>query len=407
MAFNLSISWGKKEQRSSIENPLTPVNSPHLLQAFGFPESNSGVSVNQDSALTFSAVYACVSILSDMLSSLPLNVYIKKADGKFIDEKHILTRLLHDQPCDMYTSFDWRQLMETSAALWGNGYSKIIRGNRYQVEWLDFIHPSIVTPYQIVLPNGTKRTRYDIRRSDGFIETIDQDDMIHIKWLSTDGVRGLSPIEIAKEQIGLGLANEKFGAQFFKNGASFSGTLNVAQKLDKQQMERLSEQWHARESHRTPILEQGMEFKPIGIPPEQAQWIASRKFQIEEISRLFRVPLHLISSLDKSSFSNIENQGIDFVVNTMRPRCIRWEQELNRKLLTEAEKADHYTKFNMSALLRGDSTSRAAYLNTMTGMGIYTRNEAREYEDLNPLPGLDDPLTPANLINQQAKDLTL
>jgi len=397
-------------EERSVENPNIPINSPAILEQFGGSSSGSGIYVDEDTALTFSAVYACVRIKSEILASLPLNLYFKDGDKKEIASSHKIHRLIHREPCETYTSFDWRQLMEASVMLWGNGYSKIIRDRRYNVSWLDFVPPAIVKPYQIIRSDGTKGMRYEISRHDGVKEVVEGIDMLHIKGISFDGIIGKSPIELAKESIGLGLANEKFGAEFFANGAAFAGTLNSDNKLTKEQIDRLSAQWAARHTGsgnrwKTPVLESGLKFNAIGIAPEQAQWIASRKFQLEEVARWFGIPLHMLANLDRSTNNNIEHQGIEFVTITMGPDCQRWEQEMDRKLLREDEKESYYTKFNLEGLLRGDSAARASFLNTMVTLGIFTRNEARGYEDKNPLEGLDEPLTPANLINQQAKEL--
>lgn len=409
--------WNRKkaedqpqERRGSIENPTVPINSSTIIQQFGHSPAKSGVYVDEESALTFSAVYACVRIRSEILASFPLNLYKKNGEAKELATSHPIYPLIHREPCEMYTSYDWRQLMEASVMLWGNGYSKIIRDRRYIPVWFDFIHPSRVTPYQIIRPDGSKGLRYDVKLDNGSKETIEAVDMIHVKGPSFDGVMGKSPIDLARESIALGLANEEFGAEFFANGAAFTGTINTPNTLKKEQVDRLRETWAERYSGsgnrwKTPVLDSGLEFRPIGIPPEQAQWIASRKFQLEEIARWYGVPLHMLANLDRSTFSNIEHQGIEFVTMTMGPRCISWEQEINRKLLREDEKDAFYSKFNMDGLLRGDSTSRADFLTKLVGFGIITRNEARAKEDLNPLEGLDDPLTPANLQDQSAKDL--
>jgi HK97 family phage portal protein len=409
----IEFGFGRKKQpeevrRTTIENPGVPVNASNILEVFNSTgDTASGISVTEESAVGFSAVHSCVRILSSTIASLPLNVFRYEGKGKQIDPSHPIYHLLHDEPSEMYTSYNWRELMEASLDLWGNAYSKIIRDKKYNVQWLDFVHPSLVEPYQIIRADGTKALRYKIQRTG---EDIPQSDMLHISGLGFDGIKGKSPIEIAQENIGLGLAAEQFGAKFFANGASFNGVLESDQNLKKEQIDVIRATWQERHggsgnSWKTPVLPFGLKYSPIGIPPEAAQYIATRKFQLEEVARIFGVPPHMIGDLDKSSFSNIEQQSIDFVVNTMRPRCVRWEMELNRKLLREDEKGTVYTKFNLDGLLRGDSSARSAYLNTMVSLGIYTRNEAREYEDKNPIDGLDEPLTPANLMNQQAKDV--
>lgn len=384
-----------EERKTTIEDPGVPINSKNLLDVFGGVESRSGVTVNEDSALTFSAVYRCVTLISDTISSIPLNVYQYTDTGKEIYPTHPLFKLLHDEPCEMHTSTEWRQLMQASALLWGNGYSKIVRDKYYLPMWLDWIAPSIVEPYQIIRSDGTKALRYKIITTG---EIIEADNMIHIKAVTFDGISGRSPIEIAKDSIGLGLAAERFGSEFFANGASFSGILHSDQALKKDQMDLVKDSWqksHTGEGRRfkTPFLPFGVKYDMIGVPPEQAQFMLTRKFQLSEIARIYGVPLHMLADLERSSFNNIEHQGIEFVTNTMRPWAVKWEQELNRKLLPEKDKGKVYTKFNLEGLLRGDSVARATYLKTMVETDIYTRNEAREYEDKNPLPGLDEPFS--------------
>lgn len=413
MYFKLEIGSKPKpdpieERKTTIEDPGVPVSQKNILEVFGSMPARSGVTVNEDTALTFSAVYRCVTLIADTIGSIPLNLYKYTDQGKEIHSDHPLYRMLHDEPCEMYTSSEWRQLMQASALLWGNGYSKIIRDRYFIPQWLDWIPPSIVEPYQIVRGDGTKSLRYKIRTTG---EIIDAVNMIHIKAVTFDGITGRSPIEIARDNIGLGLAAEHFGSEFFANGASFNGILHSEQSLKKEQADMIKASWknaHTGEGrrHGTPFLPFGVKYDQIGIPPEQAQYIQTRKFQIGEIARIYGVPLHMLADLEKSSFSNIEHQGIEFVTTTMRPWCVKWEQELNRKLLPESDKGTVYTKFNLEGLLRGDSSARATYLKTMVEMDIYTRNEAREYEDKNPLPGLDEPFskTKYSASNQDKSD---
>jgi HK97 family phage portal protein len=401
MYFRIEFGKPKEVRRTTIEDPGVPINAKNIVEVFGGAESRSGIQVDENVALTFSAVYACVRILSETLASLPLNIYKQSGSSKSIDPEHPLQRLLHDEPCEMYTSFDWRQLMMASVLLWGNGYSKIIRDKKYRPMWLDFIHPSIVEPFQVIRNDKTKTLRYKIKTL-GKEEFIEAADMVHFKGISFDGIKGKSPIEISQDSIGLGLAAERFGSEFFANGASFNGLLSTDQAIKKDQLDLVADSWKKRytgEGNRwkTPVLPFGFKYNMVGIPPEQAQYIASRKFQIEEVSRIYGVPLHLINDLDRASFNNIEHQGIAFVTYTMRQWCVRLEQELNRKLLREDEKGTYYTRFNLEGLLRGDSAARAAFYNTTVTLGVLTRNEVRELEDRNPLEGLDEPLTPLNL----------
>lgn len=406
--FTVSTNKPEEVRRTTIENPGVPINSTNLSAVFGGSESHSGIQVDQDSALTFTAVYGCVRIRSENISTIPLNIYRVDGNKKSIDTAHPLYKLLHDEPCEMYTSTTWRQLMQSAVDLWGNGYSKIIRNPRtYAVEWLDFIHPSLVEPYQVIRKDGTKTLRYKINNS----EDVAAVDMLHISGIGFDGIKGKSPIEVSAENIGLGLAAERFGAEFFTNGASFTGVLSTDQVLKQEQINTVVKSW--RETHTgngkrngTALLPFGFKFTPIGIPPEQAQYIATRKFQLEEVARIYGVPLHMLANLDRSTNNNIEHQGIEFVTNTMRPVCVNWEQEINRKLLTEAEKGKVYAKFNLEGLLRGDSVSRAQFYQVMVQNKIYSPNECRELEDRNPYEGGDIMTTnePAPVNTDAAED---
>jgi HK97 family phage portal protein len=410
------IEFGKPRQeaeelrRTVIEDPGIPVTAKNIIDVFGITSSRSGVDVDQETAVTFSAVWACVRILSEAMASLPLNVHIQEGRNKRIYFEHPAQRILHDEPCEMYTSFYWRELMMQSLLLWGNAYSKIIRDKKtYKPLWLDYIHPGIVQPYQAIRSNGTKTLKYKVMVTGGE-EIIDSENMIHVAGLGFDGIQGKSPIEVAADAVGLGIAAERFNSEFFNNGASFNGILSTEQAVKKEQLDMVAESWKKRytgagKRWMTPVLPFGFKYSPVGIAPEAAQLVATRKFQVEEISRIYGVPLHMISDLSKSSFSNIEQQSIEYVMHTLRPYCVRFEQEYNRKLLQEAEKGNVYTKYNLEGLLRGDSAARAAYYNTTVTLGILTRNEVRELEDRNPIEGLDEPLTPLNLQDNSADSL--
>lgn len=394
MYIEFGFGRKKKEElrRTSIENPGIPVSDASLLSAIGGNESRSGITVDQDNALTFTAVYGCVRIRSENISTIPLNVYRINGSNKSIDTGHPLYKLLHDEPCEMYTSTTWRQLMQSAVDLWGNGYSKIIRDKKYNPLWLDYYHPGDVEPFMVIRKDGTKTLHYKVRSTG---EIILAENMLHISGMGFDGIKGKSPIEISAENIGLGLAAERFGAEFFANGASFTGTISTDQPLKPEQITMVANNWkaaHTGEGKRngTAVLPFGFKFTPIGIPPEQAQYIATRKFQLEEVARIYGVPLHMLANLDRSTNNNIEHQGIEFVTNTMRPVCVNWEQEINRKLVKESEKGLVYAKFNLEGLLRGDSVSRAQFYDVMVRNRIYTRNECRELEDRNPMEGIDD-----------------
>lgn len=307
-------------------------------------------------------------------------------------------RLIHDEPNELMTSFVFRETQQAHLCLWGNAYAHIIRDRSFRPIALDVHHPSDVEPY-LAPYNGRKYLFYKVK---GIEEPVLSVDMIHIPSLSFNGLIGKSPIQIAKENVGLGLALQKFGSEFFANGTAFNGFLKTEQNLKDEQYDRILNQWNKRwtgegKRWKTPLLEGGVDYQTVGVPPEDAQWLTSRKFQLTEIARIFRVPPHMLADLERSTNNNIEHQGIEFVIHTIRPWVTKWEQEYNRKLFTTTDYIKYFTKLNMEALLRGDSAARTAMYQSGIVNGWMTRNEARELEDKNPLDGLDEPLVPLNM----------
>jgi len=393
------------ERSVSPENPQFTLGNPAtwVYDIFGGP-TPSGIYVDEETAIKFSAVFACVRILSETIASLPFNVYKQTGRSKEVALEHRVQYLIHNEPNTLMTSFVFRETMQACVSLWGNAYAEIIRDRSYRPLSLEIHHPSVVTPKQVTV-EGQKMLVYFIKGRTAPVLGLD---MIHIPGLSFDGIKGKSPIQVAKDNIGLGLAQEQFGSEFFKNGTAFNGYLKTDAKLSKEQFERALAQWQTRWSGegnrwKTPLLEGNLDYKTIGIPPEQAQWIASRQFQLSEVTRIFRIPPHLVGDLSRSTNNNIEHQGIEFVVHTMRPWVVRWEQEFNRKLFTAAEVKNHYTKINLDGLLRGDSAARATLYQRGINDGWLSRNEVRELEDRNPVDGLDEYLVPMNMAPQYYK----
>jgi HK97 family phage portal protein len=343
----------------------------------------AGEPVDKDTALKFSAVFACVRILSETLACLPFGVYKKDKDGnktQLLD--HPIAHLIENEPNPIMTSFIFRETMMAHLCLWGNAYAKIIRDNKYNVIELRLLDPEQVNPK---LYGG--RIKYHLK---GENAVWDMDDILHIPALGFDGIKGKTPIEVHAESIGLGLALQRYGAEFFANGTTLSGVFEHPAKLSQPAYDRLKsslkEQHEGQGNrHKTQILEEGMKWTQMSIAPEAAQYILSRKFSINEINRVFRIPPHMTMDLDRATFSNIEHQGIEFVTNTMLPWCKRIEQEFNRKLLREDEKATTFTKLNLMGLMRGDALARANYFQKRFAMGSMSANEIRRMEDENSI----------------------
>ena len=356
--------------------------------AFLFGGTSSGKAVNERTAMQTTAVYACVRVLAEAIAGLPLHVYRYKSDGsKERVPMHPLYRLLHDEPNPEMTSFIFRETLMSHLLLWGNAYAQIIRNGRGQPVALYPLLPSKMD----VSRNGAGRLVYTYYRDmdeGGKAVILRWEDVLHIPGLGFDGLLGYSPIAMAKNAIGMALATEEYGAAFFKNGANPGGVLEHPGVIKDSQ--RVKDNWYAAyggsgNAHRVAVLEEGMKFSAIGIPPEQAQFLETRKFQINEIARIFRVPPHIVGDLEKSSFSNIEQQSLEFVKYTLDPWVVRWEQALTQALLLPAEKESIFVKFNLDGLLRGDYQSRMQGYSVGIQNGFYSVNDVRQLEDMNLL----------------------
>ena len=362
--------------------------------SFMFGRSAAGQAVNERSAMQMSAVYACVRILAESIASLPLHFYqYNDAGGKEKAVNHPLYWLLHDEPNPEMSSFSFRETLMTHLLLWGNAYAQIIRNGRGEVIALYPLMPDRMT----VDRDARGRIYYEYTRSDSDANTLGKksavilspEDVFHIPGLGFDGLVGYSPIAMAKQAIGMGLACDEYGAAFYQNGAQPGGVLEHPNVL--KDPKRVRESWNAiyqgsRNAHRIAVLEEGMTYKPITISPEQAQFLETRKFQIDEIARIFRVPPHMIGDLEKSSFSNIEQQSLEFVKYTLAPWISRWEQAIQRSLLLMSERTRYFARFNVEGLLRGDYQSRMNGYAVARQNGWMSANDIRELESLDMIP---------------------
>lgn len=363
---------------------------------------NSGVRVDEESSLRTSAVYACVKILAETVASLPLHLYKKGTNGKNeLAEQHPLFSCLYETPNDEMTSFEFREIMMTSLLLYGNAYARIIRKQGHVTE-LWYLKPQYMTVERDTITGKIKYTYSDDITNKTYVYKPNQ--IFHIKGLSIDGVKGLSPIAQAREAVGLSLATEEYGAKFFGNGARPGGVLEHPGIL--KDPEKLRDSWNqvyqgTRNSHKVAVLEEGMKYHSIGIAPEDAQFLETRKYQVNEICRIFRVPPHLVGDLERATFSNIEHQSIEFVQHTVRPWIVRWEQAISRSLLSSEEKTLYFARFNVDGLLRGDYKSRMEGYAVGRQNGWLSTNDIRMLEDLPPVPkelGGDDYLVNGNMI---------
>lgn len=371
------------ERRSGVANPES-----WLLRALGYRGTASGATVNEQTALANSTVFTCVSLIAEQLASLPFAPYRKLSDGGRAEATgHPIYPLLALDANSEMASGTLFEANTAHALTWGNGYAEI-----------EFSRGGLPIALWPLLPNRTRAERkngrltyYTTPEEGGPEYPLAPSQVLHIKGLGFDGITGYSVIHQAREAIGLALATEEFGARFFGNGATVGGVLEHPGKLSDPARNNVREGWNDRHqglsnAHRIAILEEGMSYKQIGIPPEDAQFLETRKFQKAEIASWFKVPLHMVNEMDRATFSNIEHQSIEFVTRTLRSWLTRWEREVNRKLVPPEERRFVYSRFTLQAMLRGDIKSRYEAYAIAIQNGWMSPDDVRALEDMNPIP---------------------
>ena len=361
-----------------------PQNAVSASPAFYFGSSGAGKSVTARSAIQVSSVYACVRVIAETVASLPLHVYENTDSGSAKALGHPLYRLLHDEPNGEMTSFVLREVMLSHLLLWGNSYSQIIRSGRNHIVGL---YPLLPDRMEVDRDNAGILT-YTYTTTEGRTVRLAPEEVLHIPGLGFDGVIGYSPIALEKSAIGLGIAAEEYGSKFFANGATPAGVLTHPNTVKNPKA--LRESWNAAyggsaNANRVAILEEGLHFERISMPNNEAQFLETRKFQVSEICRIFRVPPHLVGDLEHATFSNIEHQSISFGVHTIRPWLVRIEQSMNRALFSDKEKGRFFVRINMDGLMRGAYKERMEGYAIARQNGWMSANDIRELENMNPL----------------------
>lgn len=389
------IYSGMQELRSSLQNP-----DRYFIRAFGGESSASGVSVDEDSALGISAVFAAVSIISETFASVPLKLFKELDRGKQAARNHPLYWLLHNQPNEEQTSFEMREMMQAHLLLWRNCYAQIVYNGAGRI---DSIWPLV--PWRVRVARDLKKNLVYLVRLPGKEQetALPADEVLHVKGLGLNGVTGDNLVTRQKEALGLTIALDRFAATFFSNGAQVGGVLKHPGELSPQAKANLEKEFKDKhggvnKAHRLRILEEGMEFQQITADPEKSQAIEQRKFQIGEVARMFNMPPHMLKDLERATFSNIEQQSIEFVMYTMRPWFVRWEQRMKISLLSERERTQFTPEFVIEGLLRGDSEQRSKYYQTMFNMGAFAPNDILERENMNPVEGGDQRFVPLNMV---------
>ncbi len=391
----------RRERREWKLNAATSVLANAGLQI----ETAAGPSVTESSALRYLPVLACARVLAEDVASLPLITYRRlQPRGKERATEHPLYKLLHTQPNPDQDSFTFRATLQMHAGLWGIGYAEIERANGWPVA-LWPIPPRRVRPmsdaegqlfYRVTVPSVNEGVR------PGSVD-LPPRDVFRVLWLTLNGVTPLSPVGLAREAIGLGLALSEYGSRFFSNDARPGIVLKHPGTLSDPAYKRLRESFEARHrglsrSHRVALLEESMDVVTIGVPPEDAQFLETRKYQRSDIATLYRIPPHKIGDLERATFTNIEHQAIEYVVDALRPWLVRWEQAILTQLIPSQEQAMIFAEFLVDGLLRGDTPSRYAAYATAINSGWMSRNDVRVLENMNPADGLDDFLVPLNMV---------
>lgn len=376
----------------------------YLAWSFGGGVSSSGIVVNPQTALQSAAVYACTQVLSQSVGMLPCVTYTEDADGvRQLAKDHALFELLQYQPNDYQTSVEFLEMLVLCLCLRGNAYAYVNRTRSGRIVELLPIHPDMV---RVEMSAGFQLT-YHVTMPDGSFKPMAPGEIFHVRGLTLNGWLGISPIAYARESIGLALATEKFGGQLFRNGAKMGGVLEHPGRVGDAAYERLKGTFDAAHSgenaHKTAILEEGMKFSKVAMTGEDAQFLETRKYQRSEIAAIFRVPPHMIGDLERATFSNIEQQSLDFINSALMPWLNRIEKAIRRDLFSKEDKKTLHVRFGVASLLRGDAAARGMYYHNGILDGWLTRNEARRSESdlgivLNPLEHLDKPLQPLNMV---------
>lgn len=362
--------------------------------------STSGIHVDEDTALTFAAVFAATKAISETLAMLPWRVFAEDGERRTLQAGTNLDRVLHRRPNEDMTAFQFKEFQVACALLWGNGYAEIERSNAQEIIGLHPIHPNRVTPTR----DDQDRLVYEVSDEMGGTTTIPARQMYHLRGPTRDGVVGRSVISLARESWGLGIASDQFASAFMGNGGTPSFVIRATEGAPEMNAEGAQnllasfDRRHkgAKNAGKSAYLEKGFEIETVGVPQKDAQFIEQRKHSVVDVARWFRIPPHKIQSMEDATFSNIEQQAIEFVTDSIQPWAERMEQEADAKLVDNPR---WITKMNLNGLMRGDSAARSEFYRTMFNIGVFSPNDIRRLEDENPVPGGDIRLVPLNMVS--------
>lgn len=382
--------------RSEANNALERL----ILDTYGGKTTSSGVNITATTAMQIAAVYSCVLVLSQSVGQLPLHLYRREGRDRVRVDGDPLSPLVSFRPNAWMTGYDWKQLAMVHLLLRGNSFWLKTRGTNGQLREILPIHPDRIKG---VVQDELYRLWYKVARSKTEVDTIPQADILHFKGLSFDGIAGLNPIEYAREMMGLSAAAEKHGAKMFSQGARLAGLLSHPGKLSQEAADRLEASWAEKYAgiegaYKTAVLEEGMEFTSMSMTADDSQFLETRQYQRSEIAGFFRVPAHFVNDLEHATFTNVEHLDLAFVKHSLAPWLVAIEQTLQRDLMSPEQQADHYFKFVLDAILRGDTITRSQAFQRAIMGGWMSPNEVRELEDRNPYEGGDEFQIPSNMM---------
>ncbi len=387
------------QAQSRETEPAPIVTGAEFLGSFLTP--SAGIPVDANVALTYSGIWRGVTVISDNLSSLPFHAFSREGETRNIIPDHPVTQLLSFETNPEMGSRSFRWGMQAVALLKGAGFAEIERTNGGAVKWLWPINPDMVTPMRLPESNAIV---YRVRGAQGGSKDIPATDMFHLRARTLDGISGLSSVMQGKEAISLGLAMERFGSTFFSNGANVGGVLFTQKVVGAEGAQKIESDWiksHAgnRNSHKPVVLQDGMDWKPTAVTPEDSQLIEERTYQIQEAARFIGVQPHKLAELSRATFSNLEEQNQEFVQDTIAPWGTAWEEEADRKLFTSTERSIIRTRLDLRGLLRANTEKRAAYYTALFAVGALSINEIRALEDMGPVEGGDLRVISANFVS--------
>lgn len=379
------LEWLKRLLAKSRTKPV--VTSSRVYYS---PRTQAGVYIDPDQALRNATVWACVQYLTKTVAQLPWHVMKETTSGgSEVQLTHPVDWLLNQRPCPDMGSFAWRQAMLGNALLWGNGYAEIERDLRGAAYALWPIHPDRV----VVRRSETGALEYEVWNYFGGRVVLPAENMFHLRGFG-DGPIGYNVITYAAESLGWARATEIFGSASFSQGINPTGVIEAVNPLSPSALDTLKDEvkkmYQGPRGDRTLFLDAGMKFNKIQTTLEDSQFVETRQHQIDEICRWFGVPPHKVQHLLRATFSNIEHQSIEVVVDSITPWCKAFEEEANYKLFGIANRQGLFTKLNLKGLMRGDSASRAAYYKNLWGIGVLTINEIRALEDMNGIGAVGD-----------------